>query len=161
MVGIYSRIGTYSCSENKILYLKSFFSQKWHSKFTFLHTSAPSLCAQRQVLTSAAFYLKKELSVRCAKGQLSLSKRLSASPDSEEASVWKFFQVWEFPARTILEATHFKILKKLFVRNFKEEIYFLALNWLHWFCLRRLHPHISSDLVSGSYQTQTKVNLDA
>lgn len=81
MVGIYSRIGTYSCSENTILHFKSFFPQKWHSKFTFLHTSAPSLCAQRQILTSSStFYLKKDLSIRCAKGQLSLPNRLSASP---------------------------------------------------------------------------------
>lgn len=48
-------------------------------------------------------------------------------PLTDKASVWKSFQFGEFPDGTIVEGTNFKSLKQLFVRNFKEEISFLAL----------------------------------
>lgn len=134
MEGVYTRIGTYSCSRKRILTLNPFFFQKQYSKFTFLCTPAPSLCARRQVLaSSAAFCLEKELSVKCAKGQLSLLnrdrmfphwlwgiKRLKILPalGIPNQACLGGYKLWKFESVAICASQN---------RNFKEEIPFLAL----------------------------------
>lgn len=128
MVGIYSRVRTYSCSGKKIFHLESFFSR---NSIVNSHSRIPLhllfVLRGRFWHLLLPFTIKRSYQLDVARDSWAFQTEWMLPLDSEEASVWKSFQVWEFPDRAILEGTKFKSLKQLFVRNFNEEISFLAL----------------------------------
>lgn len=138
------------------------FSQKWHSKFTFLHTFAPSLCSEAGSDICCCLLPKKGAVSWMCQGTAEPTKQTECFPLTlrkqvpENSSRFRTSQPglsWRLQTSKVLNSYSWEISRQKFV----------SWSWfqLHWFCLRILHPDICSDLVSGSYQRQTKVDPDA